>query len=167
MPWTCNINNIISRFTTNFINMKNITYIFLIVLLSTVSFAQQSNFKLKTYSNKNIQIDSDIFRELENNIKEGNVAGISKYFGQQTYFSFSNGISGYYSSNQAFYVLEDFFKLYKVTSFKFDHIKNDKNNSYATGKYSYDNRGKRSIAQVYISLKKIGNNWNITQLTIN
>ncbi len=53
---------------------------------------------------------------------------ISKYFGQQTYFSFSNGINGYYSNNQAFYVLEDFFKLYKVTSFKFDYIKTDKNN---------------------------------------
>lgn len=147
--------------------MKNIIYIILIILLSTISFAQQSNFKPKSYPNRNIQNDSDIFREIENNIQEGNISGLSKYFGQQTYFSFSNGISGYYSSNQAFYVLEDFLKVYKVTSFQFDHIKNDKNNSYATGKYSYDNRGKRSIAQVYISLKKIGNNWNITQLTIN
>ena len=43
----------------------------------------------------------------------------------------------------------------------------DKNISYATGKYNFDNRGQRSIAQVYISLKKIGNNWNITQFTIN
>ena len=64
-------------------------------------------------------------------------------------------------------MLEDFFNLYKVTSFKFDYIKTDKNNSHATGKYNYDNKGQRSTAQVYISLKKIGSNWIITQFTIN
>lgn len=147
--------------------MKKITYIFVIILFSTITFSQQFNDKASLRSDKNTQVDLQTFNDIELSIKEGNVAGISKYFGQQTYFSLSNGINGYYSSNQAFYVLEDFFKLYKVTSFKFDHIKNDKNSSYATGRYSYDNRGKRSVAQVYISLKKIGNNWNITQLTIN
>ncbi|HMN47554.1 MAG TPA: DUF4783 domain-containing protein [Ignavibacteriaceae bacterium] len=147
--------------------MKKITYIFIIILFSTITFSQQFNDKASLRSDKNTQVDLQTFNDIESSIKEGNVAGISKYFGQQTYFSLSNGINGYYSSNQAFYVLEDFFKLYKVTSFKFDHIKNDKNSSYATGRYSYDNRGKRSVAQVYISLKKIGNNWNITQLTIN
>ncbi len=120
--------------------------------------------KDKSLKNQN---EAEIFHDLESSIREGNIVNISKYFGQQTYFSLSNGISGYYSANQAYYVLEDFFKLYKVTSFKFDHIKTDKNNSYATGKYGYDNKGKRSVAQVYISVKKVGNNWNITQLTIN
>lgn len=147
--------------------MKKIIYILIIILFSTVSFSQQSNLKTNSGSDKKNQIDSVIFRDIETSIKEANVAGISKYFGQQTYFSFSSGINGYYSSNQAFYVLEDFFKVYKVTSFRFDHIRNDKNSSYATGKYNYDYRGRRNSAQVYISLKKIGNNWNITQLTIN
>lgn len=147
--------------------MKKITYIFIIILFSTITFSQQFNDKASLRSDKNTQVDLQTFNDIESSIKEGDVSGISKYFGQQTYFSLSNGINGYYSSNQAFYVLEDFFKLYKVTSFKFDHIKNDKNSSYATGRYGYDNRGKRSVAQVYISLKKIGNNWNITQLTIN
>lgn len=147
--------------------MKIITYIFIIILFSTITFSQQTKLRSNSDSNKNAQIDSQVFNDLELCIKDGNIAGISKYFGQQTYFSLSNGISGYYSSNQAFYVLEDFFKLYKVTSFRFDHIKVDKNSSYATGIYSYDNKGKRNNAQVYLSLKKIGNNWNITQLTIN
>ncbi len=146
--------------------MKKITYIFLIILFSTISFSQKTNYNFAKLD-KTIQVDSQIFNDIESYINEGNIAGISKYFGSQTYFSLSNGINGYYSSNQAFYVLEDFFKLYKVTSFRFNHIKTDKNSSYATGKYSYDNKGKRSNAQVYISLKKIGNNWNITQLTIN
>ena len=147
--------------------MKIITYIIFIILITSVSYSQQTDPKTKQEVKNRSQIDSQIYEEIESSIREGNVSGIAKYFGSQTYFSFSNGINGYYSSNQAYYVLEDFFKLYKVTSFRFDHIKNDKTSSYATGKYGYDHRGKRSSAQVYISLKKLGNNWNITQLTIN
>ena len=147
--------------------MKNILYIFVTILISSTSFPQNFNKQTNARADANVQVDSEVFSDLESGIKDGDVGAISKYFGPQTYFSLSNGINGYYSANQAFYVLEDFFKLYKVTAFRFDHIKNDKSSSYATGKYSYDNRGKRNNAQVYISLKKVGNNWNITQLTIN
>jgi len=147
--------------------MINKIYIFFFLLLFSVTFAQKSDFIQRSNTNKNIQTEEIIFREIETGIKEAEVKNISKYFGSQTYFSFSNGINGYYSTNQAYYVLEDFFNLYKVTSFKFDHIKTDKNISYATGKYNFDNRGKRSTAQVYISIKKIGSGWQITQFTIN
>jgi hypothetical protein len=147
--------------------MKKYIYIILLLLSFSVTFSQTSNLTRKTDTKNNSQQDELIFKEIESGINEGNIERISKYFGQQTYFSFSNGINGYYSSNQAFYVVEDFFKLYRVTSFKLDNIKNNNNHSYATGKYNYDNKGQRSTAQVYISLKKIGNNWIITQFTIN
>ena len=131
------------------------------------TFSQSSKFTNKSKLTVENNQQESIFKEIESGIKEGDVERISRYFGSQTYFSFSNGINGYYSSNQAFYVLEEFFNIYKVTSFKFDHIKNDKFNSYATGKYNYDNKGQRNTAQVYISLKKVGPNWIITQFTIN
>ena len=147
--------------------MKIYNYIITLLFVSSILYPQSSNLIKKNETDKIAQQDELIFKEIETGIREAEVTKISKYFGQQTYFSFSNGINGYYSNNQAFYVVDDFFKLYRVISFKFDHIKSDKNNSYATGKYNYDNRGQRSSAQVYISLKKIGNNWNITQFTIN
>lgn len=146
--------------------MKKLLYI-IILLFFSVSFAQTNNLTRKSETKKVNQQEEIIFKEIEAAIKDADVENLSKYFGQQTYFSFSNGTNGYYSSNQAFYVVEDFFKLYKVTSFKFDYVKVDKNNSHATGKYNYDNRGRRSTAQVYISIKKIGTNWIITQFTIN
>ena len=145
--------------------MKKYIYIIIILLPLSVLFSQTSNLTQKTETK--IQQEELIFREIESGVKEGNVERISKYFGQQTYFSFSNGTNGYYSSNQAFYVLEDFLKLYRVTSFKLDNIKSDNNHSYATGEYNYDNKGQRSSAKVYISIKKIGTNWIITQFTIN
>ena len=145
--------------------MKKYIYIIIILLPLSVLFSQTSNLTQKTETKT--QQEELIFKEIESGVKEGNVERISKYFGQQTYFSFSNGTNGYYSSNQAFYVLEDFLKLYRVTSFKLDNIKSDNNHSYATGKYNYDNKGQRSSAKVYISIKKIGTNWIITQFTIN
>lgn len=147
--------------------MNKYFYISFFILSLSLAYSQNLKSNLKSDSTKNPKAHELIFDEIQTGIKEADVKMISKYFGQQTYFSFSNGISGYYSNNQAFYVLEDFFKLYKVTSFRFEHIKKDKNICYATGKYNFDNRGQRSIAQVYISLKKIGHNWNITQFTIN
>jgi len=147
--------------------MKKLFYILIFLLSISVSFSQTSNFTRKSETKKDNQQEEIIFKEIETSIKDANVKNLSKYFGQQTYFSFSNGTNGYYSNNQAFYVVEDFFNLYKVTSFKFDYVKVDKNNSHATGKYNYDNKGQRSTAQVYISIKKIGNNWIITQFTIN
>ncbi len=147
--------------------INKLFYILFFLLISVNSFSQQKDSK-ESFRNTDLnQFEEQIFNEIGNGLSEGKVSDISKHFGSQTYFSLSNGINGYYSSNQAFYILEDFFKIYKALSFKYDHIKIDKNNSYATGKYSYDNRGKRNNAQVYISLKKVGNNWNITQLTIN
>ena len=89
------------------------------------------------------------------------------YLNTPTYLSLSNGISGYYSSNQAFYVLEDFFNIYKVTSFHFQIIQVHDNLPYATGIYKYYFRGKRDSANVYISLKQVGDSWKITQITIN
>jgi hypothetical protein len=147
--------------------MKKYIYIIIILLPLSVLFSQTSNLSRKSETKTNTPQEELIYREIESGVKDGNVERISKYFGQQTYFSFSNGTNGYYSSNQAFYVVEDFFKLYRVTSFKLDYIKSDNNHSYATGKYNYDNKGQRSSAKVYISIKKIGANWIITQFTIN
>jgi hypothetical protein len=130
-------------------------------------FPQQKNFIRKTNIENQSLVDSVLFDEIENAINSGDVSVISRYLGSQTYFSLTNGINGYYSANQAFYVLENFFKIYRVTKFKLNNIRSGISNPYATGTYFYDQRGKRGSAQVYISLTRTGTNWNISQLTIN
>jgi hypothetical protein len=109
----------------------------------------------------------DIYTEIEDGIARGNVKVLSKYLNSQTFFSLSNGTSGYYSTNQAFYILEDFFKIHPVISFKLRNIQIDENSSYAIGVYVYENKGRRTQSQIYISLVKTGKNWKINQLTIN
>ena len=129
--------------------------------------SQDYNINKKLNSESNFHFENVIFQEIENGIVESDVSKIARYFSEKPYLSFSNGVTGYYSSNQAYYVLEDFFNIYKVISFKFDHKKNDDSVSYATGIYYYESNGKRDSAKVYITLSKIGDNWFITQISIN
>jgi hypothetical protein len=148
--------------------MKKSFYIILSLFclnLVSSSYSQQ-NFNPGTKTNKQSECYK-VFSDIGTGISGQDVESIARYFSSQTYLSLSNGISGYYSSNQAYYVLEDFFKIYRVTAFRFDNIQSDSNNPYATGEYQFEYRGKRDLAQVYIALKKTGKNWKITQITIN
>jgi hypothetical protein len=142
--------------------------ILLILFLSSSITAQEKNFLNNKFdSSKNIVAAQIVFNNIESAVSQGNVSVLSGYLGSQTYLSLSNGIRGYYSSNQAYYVLEDFFKIYNVTSFRFDNLNSAESTPYATGVYNYDYKGKRNSSQAYISLKRIGNSWKITQITIN
>jgi hypothetical protein len=123
--------------------------------------------KITTDSNKMQNSAKVILSEIENNIGKGNVAALSKNLSPLTYFSLSNGIRGYYSSNQAYYILEDYFKIYQVVSFRFHSLQAEDGNPYATGIYYYQYKGKRESAQVYISLKNTGKSWKIIQITFN
>jgi hypothetical protein len=130
--------------------------------------AQERNFLNKFDTSKHAVTATQItFNRIESAISQGDVNLLSSYLGSQTYLSLSNGIRGYYSSNQTYYVLEDFFRIYNVTSFHFDNLNLDENVPYATGIYNYEFKGKRNTAQVYVSLKKTGNSLKITQITIN
>jgi Domain of unknown function (DUF4783) len=141
--------------------------VFSVFLLNSISYSQEHNF---LNNNKSQNVDSQkysIFSEIEEGLQINNVGKISKYFSQQPYLSFSNNVTGYYSSNQAYYILEDFLNLHRVISFKFDNRKMEENFAYATGSYLYELKGKRDTKQIYLTLNKIGNNWYITQISIN
>ena len=139
----------------------------LFIITQHFIFAQENNFLQKNSSQPNNKAEHSIMKEIELGLAKGEVSKISKYFGVKQYLSFSTGISGYYSANQAFYVLEDFFNVYRVISFKFENKKIEESLSYATGVYYYERKGKRDSANVYVTLNKIGKNWFITQISIN
>lgn len=106
-----------------------------------------------------------IFTSISRGLATGNVAAFSKYITGQTYLSLSSTASGYYSPNQAFYILQDFLKSLNPSSFRFSILEPD-GSPYATGVLQFETKNRKSSAQVYISLNKAGNNWYISQLTI-
>ncbi len=147
--------------------IKICTFISLLLIYSYVIFAQ--NEKLIQNFKPGIKSDSNhiVMSEIEESIKNSDVIKLTKFINSKTYFSLMGNISGYYTTNQAFYLLEDFFKIYKVQSFKFSQVNSFEDNPYATGTLYYENRGRRNKAQVYISLKRVGENWIISQMSIN
>jgi len=106
-----------------------------------------------------------VFSLIETSINSGDVSAISKFISSQTYISLSNGETGYYSSVQSYYIIQDFFKNYKVVSFKFRSV-SDADNPYGIGTLVYEFRNKRVTAQVFVSLSETGNDWLISQFTV-
>ena len=150
--------------------MKTLFFISLILFLiniSKLSFTQDTNLQRNLNSNNKIKAQTIIFKDIEAGINTNDVKKISKYFSPQPYISLINGVNGYYSSNQAYYILEDFINTYKVVSFKIGETKIDQSISSARGEYYFERKGKREVAHLYLTLSKSGSKWQITQISIN
>jgi hypothetical protein len=140
--------------------------IFLSSLLNS-AFSQNLDLKNNLNSNNSVKVEIIVLNEIENGIKGSDMAKLTEHFSSQPYISLLNGVNGYYSTNQVYYILEDFFKNYKVVSFNFENKKFEDNVVYGTGIYYYEKKGKRESAYLYVTLNKIGNVWKISQISIN
>jgi hypothetical protein len=140
-----------------------ISYFFYVPFL----YSQDINLQNKLNSGNSVKVEIIVLNEIEEGIKEGNISKLTGYFVSQPYISLLSGVNGYYSSNQAYYILEEFFQNYKVVSFKFENKKFEENVVYGTGEYYYERKGKRESAYLYVTINKIGNRWNISQISIN
>ena len=107
-----------------------------------------------------------IFDRIRDGMNSGNIAALSQFFGSQVLCNLRDGESGYYSANQAFYLLENYFRVRKIVSFGLSTIGDSDTNPYATGSATFNVKGTREVAQVYISLSLAGDRWVITQINI-
>jgi len=144
-------------------------YIVIIFFVSGSSylFAQHNNLQQNINNGNKVKIQTIIFNDIESGIASNDVKKFSQYFSSQPYISLVNGVNGYYSSNQAYYIMEDFFNSFKVVSFKMEETKSEGSVSYGKGDYYFEKKGRREVAHLYITLSKSGNKWYITQISIN
>jgi hypothetical protein len=150
--------------------MKTVFFILSVIFFvasSNLSFSQDDTIQQNLNSGSKVKIQTVIFNDIESGILTDDVKKISKYFSPQPYISLINGVNGYYSSNQAYYILEDFFSTFKVVSFKMSETKTEKLISYGRGEYYFEKKGKREVAHLYVTLSKSGSKWFITQISIN
>ena len=108
-----------------------------------------------------------IFYRIEEGISGRAVDKFSNYFSNKNFLSLSSGNSGYYSSNQSFYVIKDYLSIYQPLTFKLDNIVTDSSTPFASGIFKYSSKGIRGTATVFISLQFEENQWRISQITIN
>lgn len=145
--------------------MKIFKYIFQLILLCGILLAL---IPVKEFAQDLKSREANLlFIKIEEGLNTGAVDKFSKYFSGKNYISLTSGNSGYYSSNQSYYVIKDFLSVYQPISFKLTNTVLDSNNPFASGILKYNNKGIRGTATVFISLQYADNQWRISQITIN
>ena len=108
----------------------------------------------------------DLFERVQRGLTSGDVSLFSRDFGSQVLINLHGGENGTYSAGQAHYVLESYCRLRRFGRFTFTTIDESGDNPYATGSVAFNYRGRREIAQVYVSLSAAGGRWVIVQINI-
>ncbi len=107
-----------------------------------------------------------LFTLIQRSLASGNIAALAQYLAPQVQVNLRGAESGYYSANQAYYLLENYFRSRKVVAFEFSTVGESDSSPYATGGANFNFKGSREYAQVYVSLSREGQQWVITQINI-
>jgi len=105
-------------------------------------------------------------RKIARSISKSDIGGLRNYFLSKVFLNLPTGEHGYFSSEQAYYILKNFFSSYSPLSFTFSSSNVNPRNAYGVGPYRYVRRGQRGSVQVFVSLVEVKNDWKINQLTI-
>jgi len=143
-----------------------------LILISDLS-AQRRSSITRGFSQENTKIEraypapENEFESIINGLVSGNTNNISRYFAPQVYVSLRSGERGYYSSNQAYYLLDNFFKIYSPINFQTTTRMMEGSMPYLSGRLFCRFKGSMETYQVYLNLNWNGFRWEITQLSIN
>ncbi len=105
----------------------------------------------------------EILAEIEGIIQRGEGEGLSRYLSPHVYISLKGSEWGFYSSNQATYVLWKFFSTYKPISFSFSTYGEVESNRFATGRGYFSSKGVRESLQIYVSLALREGRWVLVE----
>jgi hypothetical protein len=111
-------------------------------------------------------VASVIFGKLQSGILSGDPTSFSEHLAKQVYLNLSDRESGFFSQNQAEYILKDYFKTRRILSFRFTTMSEVEGTPFATGGGTFLRRGTQEILQVYVALKKSGDGWVIAQFSV-
>ncbi len=107
-----------------------------------------------------------VVKLIEKGFKQNNINNLSGYFVDNCYLSLNNGTTGYYTSNQIYYIFEKYFNKYKVIDFNIDNYNKGNEQIIIEANIKYLYEGKAFNGQVLITLKNIYGKFVITQIFI-
>jgi hypothetical protein len=108
----------------------------------------------------------ELFAEIERGLSSGNANGLSGLFAAEVQVSLRGGENGYFSSHQAYYLLETYLRNRRLVNLTFSTIGDSDVNPYATGGANLLYRGSREYVQVYVALTLSGDRWVISRINI-
>ncbi len=152
--------------------IQSVAVLFLTLLLTGSGFRTFAGSSLtgtpvqKSNAHQTTRTCRDVFQLVQRGLTSGDVSLFSPYFAPQVMINLHGGENGTYSSGQAHYVLENYCRPRRFGHFTFTTIEDSGSNPYATGSVAFNYRGRRELAQVYVSLTQSGNRWVIAQINI-
>lgn len=129
----------------------------MIYLVSFILYAQEEQIK-----NSN----NEIFKLIEQGIKSSNISLFSGYLGKQVYLNLKSGETGYFSSNQAYYILQNYISNRKIIDFNFNSFGYADKIPFAVGNLVFKFKGNHIFTQVYVSLTLQESKWVIDKINI-
>ncbi len=126
----------------------------------------------RTDSSHRLRFDSQVidvqehFMTLEKDLASGSMNSLVRMMGQQVYIEIAGGERGYFSSNQAVSLLQNYFMQRKPVAFAFSSVNQRAPSPYATGRYTFAHRGARETVQIYVALARQDHRWVITHVNI-
>jgi hypothetical protein len=125
--------------------------------------AQTETLQEKTNQGKDV---STVITEVEKALQNNSAKSLTALFTKKISLSLRGTESGMFSSNQAHYIVEEFFSRQKLTNFRFTSKGTEEEELYATGGGTIFIRGKRESVQVYVGFIKSGPTYLISQFNI-
>ena len=107
------------------------------------------------------------FVDIGDGFNYSNVFSITPYFVSEVYLNIRGEDKGYYSSDQAKNILDNFLTNYPVSGFKWRNSSRSDLYAFATGKYKYKKNGYLNEFDISVSLNYIDDSWLIDQIIIN
>ncbi len=108
----------------------------------------------------------DLLLGAKDALSSGNIRFLKTRLGHKVYLNLFTGINGYYSSEQAYLILESFFSTYTPISFSYSSRNFSIRNPYGFGPFTYERRGRRGSAEMFVSLALVNERWVINQITV-
>ena len=156
--------------------MKNrhilgVFFVLLLFVLTHHPYSQDNWWKDKKYKTESARVKyskcKKVFVDIGNGFVYSNVYSINQYFNGEVYLNITGQDKGYYSNDQAKFILESFINDYPVDSFKWRNSSRSDIYAFATGKYRYKKNGSVNTLEISISLNYIDDSWLIDQIIIN
>jgi hypothetical protein len=104
-----------------------------------------------------------VLAQIESGISSGDGGRLVSHLGPQLYLSLRGFDGGYYSSNQAAYILRNFFSTNRVVAFSFSTVGGVGSNPFATGRGQFITPRGRESLQLYVSLTFHEGRWVIAE----
>jgi len=108
----------------------------------------------------------NVFDNVRSGLNNGSVGSFSDMLGPRVSIDLRGGESGYFSSNQAYYVLERYMQANRISDLTFSTMEESAGVPFATGRTTIVKKGMKENAQVYVSLTQVGGRWVISQIKI-